>query len=320
MDTQSQPPCPALEALQRAFLAEALQEVLGSSSDEMEAAGCDARSLEVLRETAQVADALQLLQLGAEGTAPTDQGVHSAALASLDPSEASAFAGAPGSALGVSAADLLEEALPPEGERQRALAAALPALEAALQRRCADVAAACGYGASDCSGLPDYIAQLQEAGLQQRAEQAELHRRAAAQAEEALGLLGRAAQLLADIIERHKLRGRKAADEAHAAALSAQCIFLREKLRVVELQLQEATYSAATVPVLLQVGAEVERSLAEAAAQLQQASARLARYRQLGPAFAALADEYGAVLEALEEAEFELRELEQFQTLAAVTG
>lgn len=51
-----------------------------------------------------------------------------------------------------------------------------------------------------------------------------------------------------------------------------------------------------------------------------QASARLARYRQLGPAFAALADEYGAVLEALEEAEFELRELEQFQTLAAVTG
>lgn len=39
--------------------------------------------------------------------------------------------------------------------------------------------------------------------------QAELHRRAAAQAEEALGLLGRAAQMLADIIERHKLRGRK---------------------------------------------------------------------------------------------------------------
>lgn len=119
----------------------------------------------------QVADALQLLQLGAQGTAPTNQGVHSAALASLDPPEASAFAGAPGSALGVSAADLLEEALPPEGERQRALAAALPALEAVLQRRCADVAAACGYGASDCSGLPNYIAQLQEAALQQRAQQ-----------------------------------------------------------------------------------------------------------------------------------------------------
>ncbi len=54
---QSQPPCSALEALQRAFLAEALQEVLGSSSDEIEVSGCDARSLEVLRETAQVGTA-----------------------------------------------------------------------------------------------------------------------------------------------------------------------------------------------------------------------------------------------------------------------
>lgn len=51
-----------------------------------------------------------------------------------------------------------------------------------------------------------------------------------------------------------------------------------------------------------------------------QASAQLARYRQLGPAFAALADEHGAVLEAIEEAEYELQEIEQFQALAAITG
>lgn len=34
----------------------------------------------------------------------------------------------------------------------------------------------------------------------------------------------------------HPLHGVQAADEAHAAALSAQCIFLREKLRVVEVR------------------------------------------------------------------------------------
>lgn len=137
-------------------------------------------------------------------------------------------------------------------------------------------------------------------------------------------------------------QGAQEADEAHAAALRAQCCFLREKLRVVEvragrrgchaarfpaslgrgtcphpggvdselplqpgrparpaalaspaachecdaehcgslhlnvpplcaqLQLQEATYTAATVPALLRAAEEVERALAEAAAQLQQ--------------------------------------------------
>lgn len=57
MPLQYQPPCPALEALQRSFLAEALQEVLGSSTENLEAAGCDSRSLGVLRETAQVGTA-----------------------------------------------------------------------------------------------------------------------------------------------------------------------------------------------------------------------------------------------------------------------
>ncbi|KAL4437399.1 hypothetical protein ABPG75_004538 [Micractinium tetrahymenae] len=319
MQSQSQPPSPALEVLQRGFLAEALHEVLNSGSEDLEAAGCDSRSLEVLQETAQVADALQQLQLDAPGSGPEDR---SGALAdAANQADAAAFAGAPSCALGVCAADLLAEALPPEGERQRALAAALPALEAALRQRCADVAAASGYGSSsDFSGLPDHIAQLQAAALQQREQQAEARCRAAAQGEEAVGLLARASRLLADITERHKLRGRKEADQAQAAALRAQCLFLREKLRVVELQLREATYSAATVPVLRRVAEEVEGALGEASAQLQQASTRLAQYRRLGPAFAVLADEHGAVLEALEEAEYELREIEQFRALAAVTG
>lgn len=120
----------------------------------------------------QVAAALQQLQLNTLCTAPADQDGSPAALSSLDTADPAMFVGASGSALGVSAANLLEEALPPEGQRQRALAAALPALEAALRRRCADVAAASGYGSSsDFSGLPDHISQLQEAALQQRAQQ-----------------------------------------------------------------------------------------------------------------------------------------------------
>lgn len=51
-----------------------------------------------------------------------------------------------------------------------------------------------------------------------------------------------------------------------------------------------------------------------------QATARLAHYRALGPGFEALADEHGSVLEALEEAEYELREIEQFRALGEVTG
>lgn len=40
----------------------------------------------------------------------------------------------------------------------------------------------------------------------------------------------------------------------------------------------------------------------------------------MGPQYAQLAAEHAGVLEALEEAEYELREVEQFQALAAVTG
>ncbi len=47
---------------------------------------------------------------------------------------------------------------------------------------------------------------------------------------------------------------------------------------------------------------------------------RLQQYRSLGPGFEALAQEHGGVVQAVEEAEYELREIEQFAQLAAVTG
>ncbi|PSC68540.1 hypothetical protein C2E20_7879 [Micractinium conductrix] len=231
-----------------------------------------------------------------------------------------AVVGTAGCRLGVVAADLLAEELPPESARRAALAAAGPALEAALRRRCADVAAACGYASTDHSGLPDHIRQLQAAAEGQQAAQAETWRSAAEQAGEAVALLARASELLARILRQHKLATQKEANSAQAAALHAACLFFREKLRVVEFQLKEVTYTASTVPVLRRIAVEVEAAVGAAAAALQQATARLAHYRALGPGFEALADEHGSVLEALEEAEYELREIEQFRALGEVTG
>lgn len=51
-----------------------------------------------------------------------------------------------------------------------------------------------------------------------------------------------------------------------------------------------------------------------------QARLQLAAYRAMGPSYARLAAEHAAVLEALEEAGYELAEVEQFRALAAVTG
>ena len=51
-----------------------------------------------------------------------------------------------------------------------------------------------------------------------------------------------------------------------------------------------------------------------------QASLQLRQYRALEPQYAQLAREHAAVLEQLEETEFELREIEQFRQLARVTG
>lgn len=120
-----------------------------------------------------------------------------------------AFAGAPTGPLGVAAADLLAEALPPEAARRQALAAAAPALEAELLRRCRLVAAAAGYGseAGDFSGLPDHIRQLLEARSQ--ASQVAAWRKAAAQAQQATSLLAEAGELLARLIRRHKLEGQR---------------------------------------------------------------------------------------------------------------
>lgn len=273
----------------------------------------------------QVADALNALHINFSGSsikrAADSSAAHPADGTAAAAGAAAAFVGQPGTCLGVSQADLLAEALPPEEARQAALHAVLPALEAALVRRCSAVAAACGYESStDFTGLPDHIRQLQAAADQQAASQGEVWSKAVAQAGEAVGLLMRSSQLLAGIVDKHKLTSRKEADEAQAAGLRSECVFLQEKLQTVQLQLQAATYSADTVKVLRQVAAEVERALAEATAQLQQASSRLAQYRSLGPEFAALAAEHGAVLEDLEEAEYELQEIEQFRALSAVNG
>lgn len=124
-----------------------------------------------------MADALQQLQLGtlcskAAGKVTSPARGAPADVGGLDPADVGALAGSSDNVLGVCAADLLEEALPPEADRRRALFAVLPALEAALRQRCADVAGASGYGSSsDFSGLPDHLAQLQQAVLQQRSQQ-----------------------------------------------------------------------------------------------------------------------------------------------------
>ena len=131
---------------------------------------------------------------------------------------------------------------------------------------------------------------------------------------------------------------------------------------LLQLQLQQATYSAATVPVLCRVAEEVEGALAGSSAQLQQvgwldgwalrpcmmmppagdlwkiclprrppimrsltpfspqARLQLEQYRSMGPQYHQLAREHAAVVEALAEVSFELREVEQFRVLARVTG
>ncbi len=47
---------------------------------------------------------------------------------------------------------------------------------------------------------------------------------------------------------------------------------------------------------------------------------RLQQYQSLGPSFVEVAQQHAAVMQAIEEAEYELRVVEQFAQLAAVTG
>ncbi|PRW60309.1 HAUS augmin-like complex subunit 4 [Chlorella sorokiniana] len=331
MEPQGQPTSGA-PALSLRLLAQCLQDVLGRPPE----AGVDAGSLEVLRQTAQVCAALQSLQLGgsvaassssgddqqaaasAPPAAPRSDGEDAPAADAADAAALAAFAGDAHGRLGMSQADLLREALPPEDARAAALQAALPALEAELQRRCRLVAAASGYSAEDYSGLPDHLRQLVETRSQ--ASQVEAWCKAAAQAQQAVELLTRASRLLAGLLERHKLQGQKEADEAQAAFLRCECGWLKEKIRLVQLQLQEATYTPDTVAVLRRVAEEVEGAVGAAAARLQQATLQLQQYRSLGPSFRAQAAEHAAVLQQLEETEYELREIEQFRQLARVTS
>lgn len=98
--------------------------------------------------------------------AAADGGGDDAQADAADAAALASFAGDSSGRLGVSQAALLHEALPPEAARAAALPAALPALEAELQRRCRLVAAASGYSAEDHSGLPDHLRQLVEARSQ----------------------------------------------------------------------------------------------------------------------------------------------------------
>ena len=111
----------------------------------------------------QVTAALQQLELGpSTSTSAPPAAAAASATPDSDPAaeDAALFAGAPGGRLGVAAADLLAEVLSSEAARRQALAAAGPALEAELARRCRLVAAAAGYDATDFAGLPDHIRQL----------------------------------------------------------------------------------------------------------------------------------------------------------------
>ncbi|KAI7837046.1 hypothetical protein COHA_009123 [Chlorella ohadii] len=326
MEPPSQPSAPAA-ALSLQLLAQCLQDVLGRAPE----AGVDAASLQVLRQTAQVCAALQSLQLSGSTASSSDGGIQQPGAASdsaapagtgtedgADAAALASFAGDARGRLGVSQADLLREALPPEAARAAALQAVLPALEAELQRRCRLVAVASGYSAEDHSGLPDHLRQLVETRSQ--ASQVEAWRKAAGQAQRAVELLTRASRLLAGLLERHKLQGQGEADEAQAVFLRCECSWLKEKIRLVQLQLQEATYSPDTVTVLRRVAEEVEGAVGAATARLQQATLQLQQYRSLGPPFLAQAAEHAAVLQQLEETEYELREIEQFRQLASVTS
>ena len=128
-----------------------------------------------LLHSTQVSHALQHLRLSVSG------GSTSSSVEDATPSDSSGGGGAPSASaaacftgaaagagcLGVAEADLLaSEALPSAARRIQALAAALPAVEAELQRRCRLVAAASGYAADDFSGLSDHIRQLQTSASQ----------------------------------------------------------------------------------------------------------------------------------------------------------
>ena len=121
----------------------------------------------------QVCAALQRLQLSSSATEASSSGGEQQGAAqpaaggdAADAAALASFVGAPGACLGASPADLLREALPPEGARAAALQAALPAVEAELRWRCRLVAAASGYSADDPSGLPDHLRQLAAARSQ----------------------------------------------------------------------------------------------------------------------------------------------------------
>ncbi|KAI3429862.1 hypothetical protein D9Q98_010173 [Chlorella vulgaris] len=308
--------------LETAIGRQMLREVLDAVANRATDSAIDEIHLRTLRRTGLVTASLQQLQLcGTVGdshasSSSGSDGEHAAG----DAAATSHFAGTLGCRLGVSPADLLAEALPSELERCAALAAVRPAVEAELQRRCRLVATASGYSADDCTALPDHLGLLLTTAAASQAAQAGAWQAALGQAHEAVGLLAQAAQLLADMLRQHKLGSQKAANESQAAWLHSECAWLKEKLQLVELQLHDGTYTEATLPALRQVAEEVETTVGQAAARLKQATMKLQQYRAMGAGFLQLARQHSEAVQAVEEAEYELRELEQYRQLAAVMG
>lgn len=150
----------------------------------------------------QVAAALQQLQ-------PADGSSGDQELSDDSDEPAARFAGTCGRPLGVSAADLLADALPSEGARRAALAAAAPLLEAELLRRCRLMATASGYATADPAGLPEHLRRLAAAAAASSAAQPEAWRRAVEAAQQAVEALMQASRLLCTTLQQHKLTKQK---------------------------------------------------------------------------------------------------------------
>eukprot|EP00887_Chlorella_sp_A99_P003843 scaffold11.g3843.t1 len=229
--------------------------------------------------------------------------------------------GEPGCVLGVPPEVLLQQA-PSKQALEAVLAAALPAVEQELARRCRLVAAAAGYeaGCGDYSGLADHVAQLSAAVSAAAAARPGSWVRAAGAATQATRLLSAAGGSAEGVLREHTLGARRAADAARCAALRAKCARVAAKMQDTALALHGATYTRDTLPALRTVAGHLAAALSERGACARQRAARLAQCQALGPEFEALAAAHAALEQQVADAEYELGEVEKYRQLAAVLG
>jgi hypothetical protein len=108
----------------------------------------------------------------------------------------------------------------------------MPAVAAALERRCRLVATASGYGSTaDFSGLPDHLTQLQAVAEAGRQAQIDAWRSTLEQTKAMSEALEEAAALLARLLEEHKLQGQRASlflwlDPADSTSLARTAVML----------------------------------------------------------------------------------------------